>query len=137
MIRFLLKGLVRDRSRSLLPVITVLSGVSLTVLAYSWVMGVMGEMARNTAVHDTGHVRIMTRAYAAEAGQIPNDLALTGADEWVAAMRKEYPEMRWTARIRFGGLLDIPDSPARPGPRVPYRAWLWIFFRRPAPSRSF
>lgn len=110
MIRFLLKGLVRDRSRSLFPVITVMSGVSLTVLAYSWVMGVMGSMARNTAVHDTGHVRIMTRAYAAEASQVPNDLALTGADELVRAMRRDHPDMLWTARIRFGGLLDVPDA---------------------------
>jgi putative ABC transport system permease protein len=109
-IRFLLKGLVRDRSRSLFPVITVMSGVSLTVLAYSWVMGVMGSMARNTAVHDTGHVRIMTRAYAAEASQVPNDLALTGADELVRAMRRDHPDMLWTARIRFGGLLDVPDA---------------------------
>jgi putative ABC transport system permease protein len=109
-IRFLLKGLVRDRSRSLFPIITVMSGVSLTVLAYSWVMGVMGSMARNTAVHDTGHVRIMTRAYAAEAGQVPNDLALTGADELVKVMRRDHPDMLWTARIRFGGLLDVPDA---------------------------
>lgn len=110
MIRFLLKGLVRDRSRSLFPVITVVSGVALTVLAYSWISGIMGSMERNTAVHDTGHVRIMTRAYAAEAGQVPNDLALTGADELVRALRKEYPNMLWTARIRFGGLLDVPDA---------------------------
>jgi len=109
-IRFLLKGLVRDRSRSLFPVITVVSGVALTVLAYSWISGIMGSMERNTAVHDTGHVRIMTRAYAAEAGQVPNDLALTGADELVRALREEYPNMLWTARIRFGGLLDVPDA---------------------------
>jgi putative ABC transport system permease protein len=109
-IRFLLKGLARDHSRSLFPVITVMSGVSLTVLAYSWVMGVMGSMARNAAVHDAGHLRIMTSAYAAEASQVPNDMALTGADELVAEMRREHPDMLWTARIRFGGLLDVPDA---------------------------
>lgn len=110
MIRFLLKGLARDRSRSLFPIITVVSGVTLTVVAYSWVSGIMGSLERNTAVHDTGHVRIMTRAYAAEAGQVPNDLALTGADEMVTAMRRQHPDMLWTARIRFGGLLDVPDA---------------------------
>lgn len=110
MIRFLMKGLLRDRSRSLFPIITVVSGVALTILANSWVSGVMGAMIRNTAIHDTGHVRVMTRAYAAEASQLPNDLALTGADELVKALRKEHPDMLWTARIRFGGLLDIPDE---------------------------
>ena len=44
MIRFLLKGLLRDRSRSLLPFFTVVLGSALTVIGYSWTNGAMSSM---------------------------------------------------------------------------------------------
>ena len=43
MILFLLKGLIRDRSRSLFPVLTVFIGVFLAVFLYSYMDGVMSE----------------------------------------------------------------------------------------------
>ena len=39
MIIFLLKGLIRDRSRSLFPFLTVVLGVTLTVFGHSWIKG--------------------------------------------------------------------------------------------------
>ncbi len=110
MIRFLLKGLLRDRSRSLFPILIVIAGVSLTVLLHGWITGVMGDMVNSNANFSTGHVKIMTKAYAENEDQMPNDLALLGVDEILADLRKEYPDMIWVNRIRFGGLLDIPDE---------------------------
>lgn len=43
MIRFLIKGLLRDRSRSLLPVIVVTAGVMLTVAMHAYIKGFMGD----------------------------------------------------------------------------------------------
>ncbi|MGB9006576.1 MAG: FtsX-like permease family protein [Candidatus Aminicenantales bacterium] len=110
MIRFLIKGLMRDRSRSLFPLLTVVIGVFLTVVFYCWVQGILGDMLQTTANFDSGHVKVMSRAYAKEADQVPNDLALTGAGALVERLRRDHPSLTWTPRIRFGGLLDVPDA---------------------------
>ena len=110
MIRFLMKGLIRDRSRSLFPVLTVIAGVMLTVVMYSWIQGTQTEMISSSANFNTGHAKIMSRAYAAEAAQIPNDLALIGISEIMDMVRQDFSQMVWTPRIRFGGLLDVPDE---------------------------
>jgi putative ABC transport system permease protein len=52
----------------------------------------------------------MSWAYAQESDQIPNELAYIGLTELMRSLQEEYPDMIWTPRIRFGGLLDIPDS---------------------------
>ena len=110
MIRFLLSGLFRDRSRSLFPVLMVSVGVFLTVLLYSWMGGVFENLVSANARFDTGHVKIMTRAYEQLADQLPNDLALLGAGELLEQLRDSEKGMIWTARTRFAGLLDIPDA---------------------------
>ena len=110
MTRFLLKGLIRDRSRSLFPVLTVLAGVMLTVILYSWIEGVTEDMIKANANFDTGHVKIMSHAYAEMADQIPNDLALTGLSDLLHELNTTFADMVWTPRIKFVGLLDIPDE---------------------------
>lgn len=110
MIKFLLKGLLRDRSRSLFPVLTVFAGVFLSVFLYSFMNGMVSDMIESTAHFQTGHVRIMTQAYAQESNQNPNDLAYIGVNDMLQTLHEKYPEMLWTPRIKFGGLLDIPDE---------------------------
>ena len=110
MIKFLLKGILRDRSRSLLPFLTICFGVMLTVVLYSWMKGAEANIAESSARFDYGHLKIMTRAYAEEAELIPNDLALVGLRELVLELEKDFPQIEWTPRIKFGGLLDLPDE---------------------------
>ncbi|GBR72720.1 lipoprotein releasing system transmembrane protein [Candidatus Termititenax aidoneus] len=110
MIKFLLKGLLRDRSRSFFPVLTVAFGVFLIVFLTAFLNGALASMFNTTAHHQTGHVKIMTQAYAAEAEQSPNELALLDLADWLAKLRAEYPDVIWTPRISFGGLIDIPDA---------------------------
>jgi len=110
MIRFLMKGLLRDRSRSLFPVLMVSAGAFLTVFLYSFMKGTMDDLINSNAKFDTGHVKIMTRAYEEMADQMPNDLALLGVNSLVEQLRSSEEKMVWTPRTRFGGLLDIPDE---------------------------
>lgn len=110
MIRFLLKGILRDRSRSLLPITVVSIGVMVTVAMYCWINGIMGEAVVMNANINNGHVKVTTRAYALEARQLPNDLALLGVDSLTKALRTTYPDMVWAPRIRFGALADFPDD---------------------------
>lgn len=110
MYTFLLKGLMRDRSRSLFPILTVFVGVFLAVFLYSFINGVRSDMVKSTAHYQTGHLRIMTQSYAKEANQNPIDLALINVDDWIRLLKEKQPEMQWTPRIKFGGILDIPDE---------------------------
>lgn len=110
MIKFLLKGLLRDSSRSRFPLLTVVAGSMLTVMIYSWITGISGMMISAAAGFSAGHVKIMSRAYAKEAEQIPNDLALLKTSGLLERLRGDFPNQIWIARIRFGGLLDIPDE---------------------------
>jgi putative ABC transport system permease protein len=110
MIRFLFKGLIRDRHRSLFPIIIVAVGVFLTTFLYSWMNGVINDMTDANAKFDTGHLKVMTRAYNKLSNQLPNDLALTGIDKLTETLKAEFPGYDWTPRIKFGGLLDTPDE---------------------------
>lgn len=108
MIRFLFKGLLRDRHRSLIPIIVTASGVMLIVTFQAWMTGIMGGSIEYNARFSTGHVKIMTREYAENAGQSPNDLAIIGTDTLQASLTKMFPDMNFVQRIYFAGLIDVP-----------------------------
>ena len=110
MIRFLFKGIIRDRQRSLLPIVVVTIGVMLTVFLYCWLSGVLNDSIELTARFSTGHVKVMSASYAKNIDQIPNDLALTGVDSVISILKSKFPQIRWNERIQFGGLIDAPDS---------------------------
>jgi putative ABC transport system permease protein len=134
MIRFLFKGLMRDRSRSLFPLLTVFFGVFLAVFMYSYMNGILEDMVKSTAHFQTGHLRIMTRAYAREAGQNPNDLAFIGVGRLLRTLQQKYPEMIWTPRIQFGGLLDIPDKNRETKTQGPIRGMAVDLFSPASPE---
>jgi putative ABC transport system permease protein len=123
MIRFIFKGLMRDRQRSLLPVIVVVIGVFLTVLLQTWMTGILGDMIDFNARFTTGHVKVMTKAYAERSDQTPNDLALVHTDELMGSLHSDYPDMEWIQRIRFGGLIDAPDANGETRSQGPAIGW--------------
>ncbi len=110
MLKFLIKGMIRDRHRSLFPVIVVAFGVLLTTVVYSFINGQINELVHSNAVMDTGHLKVMTRSYYKLASQMPNDLGLTGVGKLLDSLNNEYPGYDWTPRIKFTGLLDVPDE---------------------------
>jgi len=110
MIRFLLKGLLRDRSRSLFPSLVVIGGVMLTVVLYSWMMGFEKDIVRANASFRSGHLIVMSRSYAENSDQMPNDLACLGVADLLSELRAEFTDVTWSPRIRFAGLIDVPDS---------------------------
>ncbi len=110
MIGFLLKGLLRDTSRSRLPILVIIIGVTLTVLMHAYINGFMGDIIELNARFSYGHLKIMTRGYAENMHQIPNDLALTGVRALTAELKQRCPDIEWSPRIQFGGLVDAPDE---------------------------
>ena len=110
MIKFLTKGLLRDRSRSLFPVLVITLTVALVVFMIGFMKGTMNSFLLDTAVILTGHEKIVTRAYNEESQLMPNDLALLDADQLIHDLNQDYPDFFWTPRITFAGLLDVPDE---------------------------
>jgi len=110
MIKFLINGLLRDRQRSLFPILIVAIGVWITVFMHAYIEGVFSELINSTARFTTGHVKVMSKAYAENKDQNPNDLALLGVSQITADLQRQYPDMTWINRIQFGGLLDIPNE---------------------------
>ena len=67
-------------------------------------------MIDQNANFDTGHVKVMTKAYADNIDQLPNDLALLEVEALIEKLKVDFPDMVWNKRTRFGGLLDVPDE---------------------------
>jgi putative ABC transport system permease protein len=107
---FLLNGLLRDKSRSLLPIIVVALGVMITVFLQAYMGGMFSDSIETTAKFSSGHVKVMTEAYKQNLSQMPNDYAILGVNSVMKKLKTTYPDMTWTDRIQFGGLLDAPDS---------------------------
>jgi putative ABC transport system permease protein len=110
MIRFILKGIIRDRARSIFPFLIVLAGAFLTVFLFCYIKSLAADLIRYNANLRHGYVKVMTRAYAKEADQIPNELASLHVSALIKDLQAEFPGYFWTRRIQFGGLLDIPDE---------------------------
>ena len=110
MIRFLAKGLVRDRSRSLFPLLAIIITVTLVIFGIGFMEGATNNFLQSTAVISSGHVKVVTKAYKKESTQLPNDLALFDTKNIIQTLSDMYPDYFWTPRITFGGLLDVPDE---------------------------
>ena len=110
MIKFLTKGLLRDRSRSLFPVLVITLTVTLVIFTIGFMQGMLNNLLLDTAVILTGHEKVVTRAYSEESQLMPNDLALMDVDQLIENLEQEYPDFFWSPRITFVGLLDVPDK---------------------------
>ncbi len=109
MLKFLFRGVLRDKNRSVLPIIVITLGVMLTVFLSTWVKGFFSDMIDINANFDTGHVKVATTAYF-ESTSAANDLALLDVDELMKDLQHDYADMDWVKRINFGGLLDVADQ---------------------------
>jgi putative ABC transport system permease protein len=94
----------------LLPLIVVAIGVMLAVFMRGYINGIMVDMIEQTARFNTGHVKVTTAAYADNIDQVPNDLAMLEVSDLKARLEQTYPNMDWVTRIKFGGLIDVPDE---------------------------
>jgi putative ABC transport system permease protein len=107
---FIWKGIIRDKSRSVLPVIVVSIGVFFVVFLTGYLGGTLSNMVDLTAKHQTGHLKVVTRAYRDNAEQQPLDLALLNTEALLEDLKTACPDVTWTPRIYSGGLIDIPDA---------------------------
>lgn len=111
MMRWILQGIVRDKSRSLFPFLIVTVGVALMVGLLGFMDGIFMGMLDMSAKLDTGHLRVVNKPFYDEEHLIPLDRALAGQAEtrkWLEAHGD--PGIEWAPRIRWGALMDVPDA---------------------------
>ena len=110
MIKFLAKGLARDKTRSLFPTIIITITVAIVIFALGFMRGMLNSVFLDTAVIISGYEKVVTRAYKKEMQMLPLDLALMDIEEILSDLNRDHPNYFWSPRINFGGLIDIPDE---------------------------
>lgn len=110
MLKFILKGIFRDRHRYLFPLFIVAAGVLIIVFATAMMQGYTTSFIRHNSRFETGHMKVTTKAYAEMAAQKPYDLGLDNITARLEQWKRAYPDLDWAPRINFGALLDVPDS---------------------------
>lgn len=110
MMSFLAKGLIRDRTRSLFPIVIITTTVAIVIFALGFMRGMLNSVFLDTAVILSGYEKVITKAYKEESQMLPNDLALMNIDSLILDLEKTYPDYFWSPRINFGGLIDIPNE---------------------------
>ncbi len=110
MIKFLLKGLLRDKRRSLMPILIVAVGVTLSVFLHAYITGLMNDSIEMNAKLSFGHVKVVSKSFAENISQMPTDLALLETGALKEKLSQNFPDVAWVERIQFGGLIDAPDE---------------------------
>ena len=111
MIGFLFRGLLRDKSRFFFPFSVVTIGVALVVALVGFMEGVFMGMIDMTANLDSGHLRLVNKAFYDEEHLRPLDRSLASQQEtrdWLT--KHSAPDVDWSPRIRWGAILDVPDE---------------------------
>ncbi len=119
MIKFIFRGVLRDRTRTLFPFLTVAIGVGLAVFLDAYLRGTTDSMFNTTARLVCGHLMVTTSAGAHAGEYATPELALLDVTPRQQELENSYPEVVWTPRIRFGGIIDIPDSTGMTRAQVP------------------
>lgn len=111
MIGWLLKGILRDKTRSLFPFIVVTVGVALVIVLVGFMNGIITGVLDMTANLDTGHIRFVNKPFYDEEHLNPMDRALASQEatgRWLS--ENSDPRIQWSPRIRWGAILDVPDE---------------------------
>ncbi len=111
MIRWILTGILRDKTRSVFPFSVVTVGVTLVVFFLGFIDGNFADMLDMTANLDTGHLRFVNKPFYEEEFLNPMDRALAGQKQTGAWLKENSdPRIQWSPRIRWGAIMDIPDE---------------------------
>jgi len=111
MIRWLLKGIMRDKTRSLFPLIVVTVGVALLVFLLGFMEGVFSGMLDISAKLDTGDLRFVNKPFYDEEHLVPLDRSLAAQSQTLQWLEENGdPRIEWSPRIRWGAIMDVPDE---------------------------
>ena len=111
MIRWILRGIWRDKTRSLFPFLVISVGVTLLIYLLGFMEGTFAGMIDVSAHLDTGHLRFVNKPFYDEEHLNPLDRALAGQKETLQWLQQNGdPRIEWSPRIRWGAIMDVPDD---------------------------
>jgi putative ABC transport system permease protein len=111
MIRWLLTGIWRDKTRSLFPFLVISVGVTLLIYLLGFMEGIFAGMIDISAHLDTGHLRFVNKPFYDEEHLNPLDRSLAGQKETLQWLQQNGDSrIEWSPRIRWGALMDVPDE---------------------------
>jgi putative ABC transport system permease protein len=111
MIQWILRGIWRDKTRSLFPFLVISVGVTLLIYLLGFMEGTFAGMIDMSAHLDTGHLRFVNKPFYDEEHLNPLDRALAGQKETLQWLQKNGdPRIEWSPRIRWGAIMDVPDE---------------------------
>ena len=111
MIRWVIKGIWRDKTRSLFPFLVITVGVTLLIYLLGFMEGIFAGMLNMTAYMDTGHLRFVNKPFYDEEHLVPLDRALAAQNETLRWLHdNSNPQVEWSPRIRWGAIMDVPDE---------------------------
>ncbi len=111
MIKWILQGIFRDKTRSLFPFLVVTVGVSLVVFFIGFMEGIFMGMIDLTSHLDIGHLRLLNKPFYEEEYLNPLDRALAGQEQTQRWLHENTDSrIDWSPRIRWGAILDVPDE---------------------------
>jgi putative ABC transport system permease protein len=107
------RNISRNRKRSILSISAIALAVALICFMKSYVDGLMGDVARNVFIYETGHIKIIHKDYEREKKLMPLDLAIgneTSGYGEVTEQVRQIPDVEAVLpRTRFGVLIDTKD----------------------------
>jgi putative ABC transport system permease protein len=137
MIRWLLKGIWRDKTRSLFPFLVITVGVTLLIYLLGFMEGVFAGMIDISAHLDTGHLRFVNKPFYDEEHLNPLDRALAGQKETLQWLRKNGdPRIEWSPRIRWGAIMDVPDEKGETKSQTPVAGMAINLLDKNSPERE-
>ncbi|HKI50109.1 MAG TPA: hypothetical protein VKA69_12325, partial [Desulfobacteria bacterium] len=137
MIRWLLKGIWRDKTRSLFPFLVISVGVTLLIYLLGFMEGTFAGMIDMTANLDTGHLRFVNKPFYDEEHLNPLDRALAGEKETLQWLQQNGdPRIEWSPRIRWGAIMDVPDEKGETKSQTPVVGMAIDLLDKNSPERN-
>ena len=137
MIRWVLKGIWRDKTRSLFPFLVISVGVTLLIYLLGFMEGIFAGMIDISAHLDTGHLRFVNKPFYDEEHLVPLDRALAGQKETLQWLQKNGdPRIEWSPRIRWGAIMDVPDEKGETRSQTPVVGMAIDLLDRDSPERK-
>jgi putative ABC transport system permease protein len=137
MMQWILKGIWRDRTRSLFPFLVISVGVTLLIYLLGFMEGTFAGMIDMSAHLDTGHLRFVNKPFYDEEHLNPLDRALAGQKETLQWLQKNSdPRIDWSPRIRWGALMDVPDEKGETKAQTPVVGMAIDLLNKNSPERE-
>lgn len=110
MFKFALRNVLKNRKRSFITAMAVMSAALIIGFSSGWINGLMDQWVRNTYIYQTGHIRVTTQDFFDRERFMPVEDLVYGSGEIANEIRGIEGVSSVEERLRFGILLGKDDN---------------------------